>query len=395
MREHGLDKDSVLQNIEDHLAKDAAWNKVLNSICTEPLAIGKEAFIRSIDTNLGDVRIFRGSSELEHKAVRLLASLLGGGDSPGNIVSGGTEANVLALLAAKKRRPDIASPEIIIPETAHFSLFKAIHLMGLQYRIAKVDSRFKADPASIEALINDNTVAILATAGTSELGSVDPIEAIAQVALRHRVYLHVDAATGGFIIPFARKLGMDLPAFDFTLEGVCSITVDPHKYGLAPIPAGGILFRDRHIQQLVSVDSYFMGIPGHMTMLGTRNGAGAAAAYAVMEHLGLSGYMEITERNFELTRYLVRQLKDRGLRLPLEPELNIVLFEMDGAAQFLRYCEERGWIVSVSKRFPDAVRIVIQRHVTHGMINQFLSLLDRFVEDRKSAGAAAKGVPSS
>lgn len=85
-------------------------------------------------------------------------------------------------------------------------------------------------------LISGNTVAVVGVAGTTELGRIDPVEELSEICLEEGIHLHVDAAFGGFIIPFLRETGAELPEFDFKLQGVSSITVDPHKMGLAPSP---------------------------------------------------------------------------------------------------------------------------------------------------------------
>ena len=174
------------------------------------------------------------------------------------IVTGGTEANIMAMRAARNhamKYRGIVDGEIIIPESAHFSFKKAADMLNLKIIEVNLDDNFKIDVESLKNLISSKTVAIVAIAGTTELGLVDPIEKIAKIANDNHIYFHVDAAFGGFSIPFLKELGYDFPDFDFSLPGVCSITVDPHKMGLAPIPAGGIIFRKKEFLDVMAVDS--------------------------------------------------------------------------------------------------------------------------------------------
>src|SRR5690606_18941933 len=171
------------------------------------------------------------------------------------------------------------------------------------------------------------------------------VDEIGPVVAGRGVHLHVDAATGGFIIPFARELGHDLPQFDFTVEGVDSVTIDPHKYGLANVPAGAVLFRSAEDAGLYTSDYYFVDTPLHHTMLGTRPGAAAVSVYAVLEHLGRDGFRDITRTNFEVTRYLVDSLRAAGYELFAEPQLNIVVVRLPHAARISQLLESRGWIV--------------------------------------------------
>ena len=88
-------------------------------------------------------------------------------------------------------------------------------------------------------------MAMVGIAGTTELGLVDDIPEISKIAKSYGVYLHVDAALGGFIIPFLNYKNNNQLNFDFKCKGVSSITIDPHKMGLAPVPSGGIIFRKK------------------------------------------------------------------------------------------------------------------------------------------------------
>lgn len=235
-----------------------------------------------------------------------------------------------------------------------------------------MDDNLRLAPGSVAAAVNENTIAAVATAGSSELGVVDAVDDIATALARHGVWLHVDAATGGFIIPFARELGCPLPQFDFEVDGVRSITIDPHKYGLANVPAGAILFRD---QEAYQADSFFLDTPAHTTLLGTRPGSAAVATYAVLEHLGREGFVEITRTNFENTVYLTTQLAEAGYGLLIEPDLNIVVARVPHAAEVSRRLDADGWIVSTSKRFDEGLRLVVARHVTRDVIDAFMPAL--------------------
>src|SRR5690606_34902424 len=142
------------------------------------------------------------------------------------------EANIMAMRAARNTRR-IKNPEIIVPKSAHFSFKKASDMLCLKLREAELDKDYKVDINSVHHMISDKTVAIVGVAGTTELGKVDPIEELSEICADRDIFLHVDAAFGGYSIPFLNETGYDLPKFDFSLPGVCSITIDPHKMGLA------------------------------------------------------------------------------------------------------------------------------------------------------------------
>ncbi|MEU6474809.1 tyrosine decarboxylase MfnA [Streptomyces massasporeus] len=380
MRNAGDSAADVRRRIATEMADDVPWNRVLNSICTEPHPLGVEMASAAAHTNLGDVRIFRGTKRIERKVVELLLDLLGNPGGSGSLVSGGTEANLIAMLVAREsaraRGRLTDRPEVVVSSTVHFSFTKVFGLLGLTPVVVPVDDSLRLPAAEVARHIGEHTVAVVATAGSSEFGVVDAVDEIGPVAGRE-VHLHVDAATGGFIIPFARELGHDLPQFDFTVDGVDSITIDPHKYGLANVPAGAILFRGAQDAGRFAVDSFFIDTPVHNTLLGTRPGAAAVSTYAVLEHLGRDGFRDLTRTNYEVTKYLVDGLRAAGHELFAEPQLNIVVVRMPHAVRISQLLESKGWIVSTSKRFGETLRLVVTRHVTPAMVDEFLPVLER------------------
>ncbi|CAL9393820.1 Tryptophan decarboxylase [Streptomyces sp. enrichment culture] len=385
MRNTGAPASDVRRRIAAELADDVPWNRVLNSICTEPHPLAVEMASAAAHTNLGDVRIFRGTKRIEREVVHLLLELLGNPGGSGSLVSGGTEANLIAMLVAREtartRGRLTTRPEVVVSSTVHFSFTKIFHLLGLNPVVVPVDDDLRMPAEETARRIGEHTVAVVATAGSSEFGVVDAVDEIGPAVAGRGVHLHVDAATGGFIIPFARELGHDLPQFDFTVDGVDSITIDPHKYGLANVPAGAVLFRGADDAGRFAVDSFFVDTPVHHTLLGTRPGAAAVSVYAVLEHLGRDGFRDITRTNFEVTRYLVDSLRAAGYELFAEPQLNIVVVRMPHAARISQMLESRGWIVSTSKRFGETLRLVVTRHVTREMVDEFLPVLQQACKD--------------
>ena len=144
-------------------------------------------------------------------------------------------------------------------------------------------------------LIDKNTVALVGVAGTTEYGMVDPIADLAKIADQHNLFFHVDAAFGGMVIPF---LDRPIP-FDFALNGVTSIAVDPHKMGMSTIPAGCLITRDKDILNTLNIDTPYLTVKQEYTLGGTRPGAPVAGALAVMDYLGIEGNESTRERVYE------------------------------------------------------------------------------------------------
>ena len=374
MDDKPIDKADILRELEElhRLDHDYANGRILGSMCTEAHPFAKEVYCKFLDTNLGDPGLFK----VEEKVIQSIGEMLSLDKAYGNIVTGGTEANLMAIRAARnhaRKYKGIVDGEIIIPDSAHFSFKKAADMLNLRIVEAKLDDNYKIDVESVREAISDKTVAIVAIAGTTELGLIDPIEEISKIAHENNIYFHVDAAFGGFSIPFLKRIGYDLPVFDFSLEGVCSITVDPHKMGLAPIPAGGIIFRCEEYLDVMAVDSPYLTVKTQSTIVGTRLGASSAATYAIMKYFGKEGYSKIAKELMDNTAFFAEGLKEIGYEIVCEPELNIVAFnhpDMD-ANVLAQKLEELNWKVSVAK-CPVAIRVVLMNHIKRNHLEELL-----------------------
>jgi tyrosine decarboxylase/aspartate 1-decarboxylase len=372
MENTGRSRKEILAELRANLGKDAKYEdgKILCSMCTSPQSVAKIAHQMFLCSNLGDAGLFPGSRRMEHEVVRRLADLLNCKDSVGFIVSGGTEANLLALLAARNWL-DISNPEVILPESAHFSFDKICSLLKLKPVWAELDNAYRVVPESVERCITDRTVAIVGTAGTAELGAVDPIGKLSEIALVHGVYLHVDAAFGGLVIPFLELAERDALEFDFRLKDVKSVTVDPHKMGMSTVPAGGILFRDHTVLKHLRTGTPYLSETAQYTFVGTRSAASVAATWAVFESLGREGFMKTVGRCIRLTKLLARGLQALGLELVTQPTLNIVAFRTSNSKKTAEDLRKQGWFVSHVPRL-NCIRIVVMPHLRRQHVQAFL-----------------------
>ncbi len=378
MRGKGLSRKAVLAGLRKFWEQDLRYEdgRILCSMCTAPHSLAKNAHNLFSSSNLGDPGLFPGSLKLERKVIQKLAALLNGKDSVGFLVSGGTEANLLALLAARNMA-NSGNPEVVLPESAHFSFTKISNLLGLKIVYANLDSIHRVDPSSVEKCITKNTVALVGTAGTSELGAVDPIAKLSAIALDRGVYLHVDAAFGGLIIPFLSDISHDVSNFDFHLEGVKSITVDPHKMGMTPIPAGGILFRNNTFLDYIKTETPYLTEELQYTFVGTRTGASAAATWAVFERLGREGFRITIQHCIKLTEFLSSKLEALNFKLVSQPTLNIIAFQGSDSKLLSKKLQQRGWFVSYIPRL-DCIRIIVMPHLRKRHLMAFLKDLGEF-----------------
>ncbi|MDR0901096.1 MAG: tyrosine decarboxylase MfnA [Methanobrevibacter sp.] len=387
MNKEPLNEKEILEELSKYKDKDLDYDdgRILGSMCTKPDPLAKEVFCDFLDSNLGDPGLFKGTQTLEEEVIADIGSFLSLEKPYGNIVTGGTEANLMAMRAARNIARDeknITKGEIIVPKSAHFSFKKASDILGLKLVEADLDENYKIAIDSVKENINENTIAIVGIAGTTELGMIDPIEELSEIAISNDIYLHVDAAFGGFSIPFLNNIGYKLPNFDFSYNGVSSITVDPHKMGLAPIPSGCILFREKKYLNAMTVEAPYLTSKEQSTIVGTRLGAPAASTWAVMKYMGETGYEELANECMINTQFLADALKKEDFELACEPELNIIGFNhpkipTDELAKML---EDKGWMVSTSS-YPKAIRIVLMAHISHIHLTGFLASLREIKAD--------------
>ena len=234
----------------------------------EVVKIANEAYQRYINANaLFARKMFPSVVRYDEEVSDMVLGLLNAPQSAaGTLTSGGTESILLAVKTARDwglaRKPALTRPELVVPYAAHPAFHKAAHLMGLKVISVPCGADYRADVSAMAEAISDNTVLLVASAPSYPFGITDNISEIAALAERHGLWLHVDACHGGFVLPFARKLGYQLPDFDFLVSGVTSISVDIHKLGYANKGVSLFAVRDSDLQshQRYEFDDWPAGI---------------------------------------------------------------------------------------------------------------------------------------
>ena len=341
------------------------FERVLSSMCTVPHPAAHDEAVRFLSSNPGDPATYQTIAELEDEAVDLLGEITGLDDPFGYITSGGTEANIQAVHAARNLA-ETDAPNLVAPESSHFSLTKAAEMLGVELRTVPVDDDYRADLEAVKAAVDDETVVVVGVAGTTEYGRVDPISAMTDIAHDAGAQMHVDASWGGFILPFTDY------EWSFADAPIDSMAIDPHKFGQAPVPAGGLLAREREIVDALAVDTPYLETTSQATLTGTRSGAGVAGALAAMESLWPAGYREQYHDQQANAEFLASELRARGIET-VEPTLPLVAAEFaPGTFESLR---EEGW--RISRTASGELRVVCMPHVTREALDSFLSDVDR------------------
>jgi glutamate/tyrosine decarboxylase-like PLP-dependent enzyme len=202
----------------------------------------------------------------------------------------------------------------------------------------------------MEAAMDASTLMIVGSAPCFPFGLIDPIEALGELAQRKNVWLHVDACVGGYIAPFVRMNGVELPPFDFSVAGVWSISGDLHKYGYASKGASTVFFRSGELRDCMTFDAgpWPLGRMVTPTMAGTRPGGAIAAAWAVMHFLGVEGYRAKQRAVTEARAKIEAGVTRLGFRVLGRPQLGIVSFTHDEADALALYAKmhHRGWFTA-------------------------------------------------
>ncbi|XVV13411.1 pyridoxal phosphate-dependent decarboxylase family protein [Actinoplanes sp. CA-131856] len=355
--------------------------------------LARAAYAVSAHVNGLDPTAFPSLLAMENALVGAAAGLLGGDErTVGSVTSGGTESLILAVKAARDSRPDLASPRLVIPSTAHAAFAKAAHYLRVALDVVPVGDDLRADPAALAAAIGPDTVLVAASAPSYAHGVVDPIPEIAAVCAERGVRFHVDACFGGWVLPYLRRLGADLPPFDLSVPGVTSISVDLHKYAYAPKGVSILLHRDEALR----LPQYFAyaGWPGY-TMINpiissTRSGGPIAAALATLRHIGDAGYLELATQTRESVTLLADAVRATpGLRLFAPPETSVVCLTSEGGGVDLFVLADelaaRGWHTQPQMAFADMPPTI---HLT--VTASVRATAPDFVGDLAGAVAAAR-----
>ena len=357
--------------------------------------VAEQAARLYLHENALNTQAFPSLAAIQREVVGWTSSLLNGqlleeGAASGFLTSGGTESILCAVLAARERgsiERGVTAPEMVVAETAHAAFHKAAHNFGLTVRVAPVHDDFTADVDAMAAMVNENTVLVVGSAPQYPQGVQDDIAAIAELAASVDANCHVDACMGGFVLPFAERLGRDVEPWDFRVPGVTTISADIHKLGYAPKGVSVILHRSKASRQYQTFvfDGWLGGFYASPNMQGTRSGLPMACAWAVMQHLGIDGYVELTRQTLINSDRMragimaidgIRVLGDGQFHLiamAAEPDSGLDMFSLGDALM------KRGWYHD-RQTPPDNLHSTVSNTNT-GVIDDYLTDLESCVAE--------------
>lgn len=410
----GTDAAAILAQLRAMKQNDVPWQtgKVLAYLyepSDETKRLVESAYTLFLSENGLDPTAFPSLLHLETQIIGMAAGLLNGGDDAvGNFTSGGTESIILAVKTARDyfraKSPDNQELfEIIVPETAHAAFHKAAHYVNVKLVMVPVDkATFQVRPEAVEAAITPQTILIVGSAPCYPFGVIDPIEALAAMAQKHGIFCHVDACVGGMYLPFARKLGYAIPPFDFAVPGVTSMSCDFHKYGYAAKGASCVLYRNEDIRrhQIFSCASWAGYTIVNTTVLSSKTGGPMAGVWAIFNHLGEKGYMDIVQGCQTATQQFIEGIKGiSAFELLGTPVMNLVAVaskdERVNVFVVADMMKKRGWHIQVqlaSNAAREALHVNINRaNLPH--IPALIQELKECVELLQNTSVSAPALP--
>ena len=404
MAPSGIASQAVLGEMDKARENDWDWFSLKNLTASyyggaEVAELAKQAFIKHIGDNVvHQTGLHPSVRKYETEVIDMALSLFHAPDgASGTITTGGSESITLALKTARDRARDlkgITEPEIVIPQSAYAVFNKLSHLLGIRVIQMSDSPAYCADVAAMEQAITANTIMLVGSAPPFPLCNLDPIGDIAALAQKHDLWCHVDACIGGFVLPFARMLGEDIPEFDFSVPGVTSISADLHKYGYSYRGCSILCLRDGELLnwQGFSSSNWNAGEYYSKNLAGSRNSGPIASAWAVFNFLGVEGFKEVTAGILKGKRVFIAGINAiEGLEIMGTPHGPHFAFRADGM-DILPLADglmERGWGINIGSK-PDSILLMLSCH-HHEIADDFLSDLHALVAMHREGQLKARG----
>lgn len=403
----GRPQEEVLKELE-HMEgheherwKDGLVSGAVYHGADEHIAFVNRVYALHSQSNPLHADLWPSATKFEAEVVAMTASMLGAQEANagkaaeehicGSLSSGGTESIMLAMKtyrdwAHATRR--ITRPEMVAPSSAHPAFDKAAHYFGIKRVRVPVAADYRADVAATRKALNRNTIVVIGSAPGFPHGVIDPIEELSELARQRGIGFHTDACLGGFVLPWAKKLGYPVPPFDFRLPGVTSMSADTHKFGYAAKGTSVVLYRGTELRshQYFTATEWPGGIYFSPTFSGSRPGGLIAAAWATLVTMGEQGYLDATRRILETAGTLKRGIRAiPGLHVLGDP-LFVIAFGSDSLDIYkvMDRMGSKGWSLNGLHK-PAAVHLCVTlRHTQQGVADRFLEDLREAVEHVRS-----------
>jgi sphinganine-1-phosphate aldolase len=354
----GKSKEEVLSLLRSFKSGDSDWHEgrlfgLVYYAGEDVEEMARDAYSEYMFENALSPFDFPSLLKMETEFISRVSNLFHGDDAAvGSMTSGGTESILMAVKAARDwarlHRPEIKAPEMVAPLTIHPAFNKAADYLGVKIIQTPVGGDFRAEVGAMKEAVSADTILLAATAVTYPHGMIDPIPEIGALAAERNLWFHVDGCLRGFMLPFLEKLGNKIPAFDFRVPGVRSMSVDIHKYGYVSKGASTVLYRSMDLRQhqfYVYAD-WPGGVYATPSLSGARPGGAIASAWAILHHLGEEGFLRLADAARQATIRLVEGIQAiPGLFVLGKPPATVFSFGSDKINVFplAVRLKEKGW----------------------------------------------------
>ena len=400
----GMDKDQIVKIMTDIRGQESAkWadGYVSGAVYhgdTAHIDFLNQVYAINSQSNPLHSDVWPSASKYEAEIVSMTARMLGadqtGDPVCGVVSSGGTESILLAMKAYRDRAADkkgIRHPEMVVPDTAHAAFDKAAQYFNIRIIHVPVGPDFRADIRAMKKAVTKNTIVMVGSAPSFPHGAIDPIFQLSEYARVKGIGFHTDACLGGFVLPWAQKLGYDVPPFDFALPGVTSMSADTHKYGYAAKGTSVVLYRQPELRryQYFKATEWPGGLYFSPTFAGSRPGALSACCWAALVSMGENGYMAATQQILETAQQIRQGIEEiPGLSVLGDPLWVIAFASKEvNIYQVMDRMGQNGWSLNGLHK-PSCVHICVTlRHTRPGVAR-------RFVDDLAAAVAHVRQHPS-
>ena len=402
MPAQGWSTDETLARLEALRRDDVRWKEgrafsLAYFASPEAHELATEAYRRFSGENALNVEAFPSLRVMQSDVLAIVAGWLGATSSArGFFSSGGTESILMAVKAARDQfRHDKMRPNVVLPTSAHAAFEKAGAYFGVEMRRVTVRPDWRADSQAMAAACDDQTVMLVASAPQYPQGVVDPVVEVAAVAAERGVNCHVDACMGGVTLPYLARLGVPVAPWNFSVEGVTSISVDLHKFGYTAKGASVIMYRNAELRshQAFVTDNWLGGMYGSSGVLGTKSGGPIAAAWAVLHHLGDDGYLALTRAARDTALAIAQHVgRHASLQLRAAPDATLLCIgaSPDTSLDIFAVADvlaRRGWYVD-RQAPPPSIHLTVNA-VHAGTYQGFLADLDAAVAEVQ--GSVSRG----
>jgi len=405
----GIDRKDILNelkkitSLEEKRWKDGLVSGAVYHGDSEHIDFLNEVYALQSQSNPLHSDLFPSASKFESEIVSMTAQMLGADKTDdevcGVVTSGGTESILLAMKTYRDRAREvngIRRPNIVIPVTAHAAFDKAGEYFNIKVKRVPIDNNYQANVNAIRKAANGNTICIVGSAPNFPHGIVDPINEMSEIARERGICFHVDACLGGFVLPWAEKLGYPFPAFDFRLSGVTSISADTHKFGYASKGTSVILYRSTELRhyQYYTIADWPGGLYFSPTFAGSRPGALSAACWATLLSMGENGYLDSVKKILVTAEVIKKGISEISELKLMGDSLWVIAFESKNLDIYkvMDQMTHEGWNLNGLHK-PACVHICITlRHTQAGVAERFLSDLKDAVTHVKTHPTESGGM---